>query len=389
MRFKGFFILCSSLLAMTMFMQPSSQASSTDVMKNAMHSSEAVATFAGGCFWCVESGFQELPGVTAAISGYEGGHVQHPTYEEVSAGGTGHVETVEVHYDPAKITYHELLNAYWRMINPTDNGGQFVDRGSQYRPIIFYHNAKQKTEAEASEKALAQSGRYHKPIVVDIRKATHFWPAEAYHQDYFKKNPLRYKYYRYNSGRDQYLEKIWGDDLHHWQDSKTSQNGINKMSSANTDMTITNPDASTYRKPSEAELKAELSPLEYKVTQEEGTERPFDNSYWDEKRQGIYVDVVSGEPLFSSTDKFDSGTGWPSFSKPIDPSHIIERTDRRLFMTRTEVRSKLAGSHLGHVFDDGPKPTGMRFCINSAALKFIPKDEMAAKGYGKLLNLFE
>jgi len=309
---------------------------------------EAVADFAGGCFWCVESDFEKLPGVTRVIAGYSGGKETNPTYDQVSSGTTGHMESVQVYYDPAKISYDALLDYFWRHINPTDAGGQFVDRGKQYRSAIFYRTSDERKAAEASRDRLMQSGIFGAtPIATLIIPFEAFYAAEDYHQHYSSKNPVRYNAYRWNSGRDQYLKHVWSGHPDH------------PGSAPDPAMPVLPP--KPFTKPTDAELRKRLTPMQYKVTQREGTEPPFANEYDSNHRPGIYVDIVSGEPLFSSTDKYDSGSGWPSFTKPLEPGNIVTRQDHSLFSTRTEVRSRLADSHLGHVFGDGPPPTGLRY----------------------------
>lgn len=317
-----------------------------------MAGKKEVATFAGGCFWCMVEPFDKRPGIIQVISGYTGGHVENPTYEEVCEGKTGHVEAVQITFDPDIMPYEQLLAIFWQQIDPTDAGGQFHDRGESYQTVIFYHSEAQKHIAEESKQRLEDSGKFSKPIVTKILPAKPFYVAEEKHQDYYKKQPFHYKLYKKGSGREQFIEENWQLD---------NKGAIDR-----------------------------LTPMQYHVTQENGTEPPFQNEYWNNEREGIYVDIISGKVLFSSRDKFDAGCGWPSFTKPVDPYEIVEKTDTSHGMIRTEIRSREANSHLGHVFDDGPRDKGgLRYCMNSASMRFIPKEEMDKEGYGSYMYLFE
>jgi peptide methionine sulfoxide reductase msrA/msrB len=322
----------------------------------------AYATFAGGCFWCIEPPFRQLDGVISVTSGYTGGKKKNPTYQEVTTGKSGHYEAVQVVFDTNVVSYETLLQTFWQNIDPTDEGGQFYDRGSQYYTAVFYHDEFQRKVAEKSKIELEQSKVFSSKIITPILPAKDFYVAEEYHQEYYLKEPENYNRYKKGSGREGFIKE-------HWADRKTDEGDVSESS--------------------KAEILKSLTPVQYTVTQENGTEPPFMNEYWDNKKDGIYVDIVSGEVLFSSLDKYDSGSGWPCFEKTLDEVEVVEKADLSHNMVRTEVRSTDADSHLGHLFDDKASSTGKRYCINSASLKFIPVDKLEEEGYSDYLKIFK
>jgi peptide methionine sulfoxide reductase msrA/msrB len=341
---------------------------------------EKTALLANGCFWCVESDLEKVSGVIDVVSGYAGGTTDNPTYKDYAKHG--HREVVLVTYDANKVSFANLVEHIIKHGDPTDANGSFKDRGEEYAPAIYYENDYEKSEALRVIAAIDALHVFSKPLPLAVIPRVPFYEAEEYHQDYSHKNSLKYSFYRTASGRNNFIDTYWGDSANTFvvpdKDDATPVS-ISKEGSWD-----------TYVKPTDAELRSTLTALQYKVTQEEGTEPAHNNPYDKVYDPGVYVDVVSGEPLFSSADKYDSGTGWPSFVRPITDDAITLHEDRKLFTVRTEVRSRYADSHLGHVFTDGPKDRGgLRYCMNSAALRFIPLSDMEREGYGYLIGLVD
>lgn len=375
-----FALVFSATGALILYFQSDPTMSSSQTLQ--AETSEELRTMlvAGGCFWCVEADLEKLPGVTAVVSGYAGGRTENPTYENYAEGG--HREVVAVTYDPNTVTFEEILIYAMKHMDPTDGSGSFNDRGEYYSPAFYYKTDEEKEIINALLAEVNEKGPYEKPLAIEVLPDTRFWPAEDYHQNYYKNglSSLKYKYYRNASGRDAFIEEHWGSDTGTdlpWRPA--SERSTRSQSWRQ-----------SFQKPADDQLKAKLTDIQYSVTQKNDTERAFENEYWNNIRQGIYVDIVSGEPLFSSTHKFDSGTGWPSFTRPIEYDMVTEHTDYKLIWPRTEIRSAIADSHLGHVFNDAPEELGgIRYCMNSAALRFIPKEEMEQEGYGQFLYLYE
>lgn len=335
---------------------------------------------AGGCFWCVEADLEKLSGVLNVVSGYAGGSTQNPTYQNYAAGG--HKEVVEVTYDSNKVSYEQILIYAMKHMDPTDGVGSFGDRGEYYSPAFYYQSPTEKTTIDNLIIEVNDKGPYDKDLAIDVLAQPTFYAAEDYHQDYYKGtlSKLKYSYYRTASGRDAFIKKYWGSDTGAtlpWRKSITTNTKATTENNSNNMW-------KNYTKPSEEILKTKLDEVTFDVTQHEGTERAHSSALDKNYERGIYVDVLSGEPLYSSKDKFDSGTGWPSFVKPITADSVTEHEDKGFFSTRTEIRSTIADNHIGHVFTDGPADRGgLRYCMNGVSLKFIAEADMDAAGYGE------
>ncbi len=401
--FTAFVLSCSFLLTVFPAVVRALDTETAEVDKQPKSEKSAIpqresAVFAGGCFWCVESDFERLPGVVDVISGYSGGRSKMPTYETYASGG--HREVVFVLYDPTQVTYAGLVEYLIKHIDPLNRHGQFNDKGLQYSPAIYFASEQERTEAQRVIEAIDAMRVYRGKIGVVLEPREAFWPAEEYHQNYHHKNGMKYQFFRLASGRDAFVNKHWGVRANNLElpgaipkeASAGDSTGTSSTEHSDIDNSLAVAEEKPwlkFEKPKGAELRKKLTPMQFKVTQQDGTEQAFRNEYWDNKKEGIYVDLLSGAPLFSSTSKFESGTGWPSFVMPIDRDAVTFKSDRKMFVTRTEVRSRYGDAHLGHVFDDGPVALGgKRYCMNSAAMRFVPKEKMEEEGYGDYLKLF-
>jgi peptide methionine sulfoxide reductase msrA/msrB len=326
-------------------------------------SGSQTAIFAGGCFWGVQAVFQNLKGVESAVSGYSGGTMANPSYEDVAGGGTGHAESVKVTWDPRAVTFGQLLQVFFSVVHdPTELNYQGPDHGTQYRSALFYTTPAQKEEATAYVAAMTAAKTWPRPIVTQVAQAGTFWVAEDYHQDFLRKNP-DYPYIVVNDlPKLDALASTW---------PKLVASGGTSFWRGYPILGPKDPIAFKVVK-TDTQWRAQLKGQAYDILRKEGTEPAFSGSLLNEHRTGTYYSAATGQPLFRSEDKFESGTGWPSFTKPIVQSAVVLRMDISAGMTRIEVEDSSSGSHLGHVFDDGPAPTGLRYCMNSASLIFVP-----------------
>lgn len=357
MKLRGFLFLVAALI-FTGCSDMNSQDNKSGEKLTTFSNDRETAYFAGGDSRLLEQPFEQIDGVISVITGYAGKNPEGVTFNEVEKGKDDIRFAIKIEFDPALISYSELLDIYWHETDPANPGGMFNNNGKVYTPAIYYTDERQHKLATEAKNLIAGSIQ-KKEIVTEVLPFENFEEADEQYQDYYKKSPDKFKTLLTVSGKEKILSKIWGERV-----------------------------SREYDRPADSEIRESLNPEQFRVTQEQATEKPFKNEFWDNKKEGIYVDVVSGEPLFSSKDKFDSGTGWPCFTKPLEPEFVKKKVDNSHFMERIEVRSKHGDSHLGHVFYEGNKPTNLRYCINSASLKFIPKEKMAEAGYSAYLYIF-